>query len=130
MTGKSAMLGRQTWRVYLAVGFLLSVVYFMVPVGIAHHVVFDVIGWSSIIAILYGIRRNRPSNPLPWYLFALGEFGFVAGDMIRAYYESALGVPAPFPGIADIGYTLGYPALVVGLFLFMRSRRAKNRAQT
>jgi diguanylate cyclase (GGDEF)-like protein/PAS domain S-box-containing protein len=125
---KSSPVARNLWRMYLEVGLALSVIYFLVPIGLDHHMVFDVIGWSSIGAIIYGVRRNRPSNPLPWYLFALGEFGFVSGDMIRAYYETGLQVPAPFPGFADIGYVLGYPALVAGLFLLVRSRKSKDRA--
>jgi diguanylate cyclase (GGDEF)-like protein/PAS domain S-box-containing protein len=115
------------WRVYLAAGAVLSVVYFLVPLGLDHHIVYDAIGWSSIIAILYGVRRNRPANALPWYLFALGNFGFVCGDMTRAYYETVVGGQAPFPGLADLWYTLAYPALAAGFILLVRSRRAKSR---
>ncbi len=124
---KASLLNPNVWWIYLVVGGVLSGVYFLVPLGLDHHLIYDTIGWSSVLGILYGIRRNRPANALPWYLFALGNFGFVCGDMIRAYYETVVDIPAPFPGLADLAYTIAYPALVAGLVLLVRSRRSKNR---
>ena len=65
---------------------------------------------------------------MPWYLFAAGNFCFVVGDVIRAFYESVLGVEAPFPSLADPAYLLAYPLLAAGLLLLVRSRdKAKDR---
>ena len=68
------------WRIYLAVGAVVAAAYFFAPKGLGHHAIYDTIGASSIIAILLGIRRHRPANALPWYLFAYGNLAFVVGD--------------------------------------------------
>jgi diguanylate cyclase (GGDEF)-like protein/PAS domain S-box-containing protein len=116
-------------RVYLTCGLLTAFTYFFAPPGWGHHLLYDVLGLSSVIAILYGVRRYRPASPLPWYLFALGNFGFVLGDGTRAYYEVIQGVESPFPGLADVGYLSAYPILIAGMVLLLRSRdRASDRA--
>ena len=79
-------------RVYLTVGLATAVVYFFAPQGWGHHLIYDLLGLSCVVAILYGIRLYRPAYALPWYLFAFGNLAFVIGDMTRAYYMS----PAPF----------------------------------
>ena len=115
------------WRIYLVVGLLVSVAYFVVP-GVPHHLLYDVLGLSSVAAILYGVRKHKPATPMPWYLFAAGNFCFVSGDVIRTFYESVLGVEAPFPSLADPAYLLAYPLLAAGLLLLVRSRdKAKDR---
>ena len=72
--------------------------------------------------ILVGVRADPAGRHLPWYLFAVGQFGFVLGDGIRAVYESGLGVEAPFPSVADATYLAAYPILAVGVLLLVRQR--------
>ena len=110
------------WRIYLAVGAVVAAAYFFAPKGLGHHAIYDTIGASSIIAILLGIRRHRPANALPWYLFAYGNLAFVVGDGIRAFYETTTGQPAPFPGLADVAYIAAYPILIAGVVLLVRNR--------
>lgn len=115
-------------RAYFVVGMLVAFVYFFAPQGLGHHVLYDGLGLSSVAAILYGVRLNRPASRTPWYLFAAGQMGFVVGDGIRAFYEIGLAVEAPFPGLADAAYIAGYPLLMVGLMMLVRSRdKAKDR---
>ena len=107
---------------------LAALVYFFAPQGLGHHLLYDLLGLSSVAAILYGVRLNRPASRTPWYLFAAGQLCFVVGDGIRAFYETVLGVESPFPGVADAAYIAAYPLLMVGLMIFVRSRdRAKDR---
>jgi diguanylate cyclase (GGDEF)-like protein/PAS domain S-box-containing protein len=114
---------------YLAVGAVLAGIYFLPHNALGHHTYYDLIGLSSVAVSIYGIRRNKPANPLAWYLFALGQFAFVSGDLIRAYYEVVVGGSAPFPGLADVAYTAAYPILVISLILLVRSREwARDRA--
>src|SRR4051795_603926 len=108
---------RIAWRVYLVVGLILAGVYFVVPAGIAPQVLYDVLGLSSVIALVWGVRTHKPRHPVPWYLFAAGQLGFVLGDGTRAVYESIIGIEAPFPSLADVFYLLAYPVLAVGLAL-------------
>lgn len=113
-------------RIYFTVGMIVAFAYFFAPEGLGHHLLYDGLGLSSVAAILYGVRLHRPSSRTPWYLFAAGQMGFVGGDGIRAFYEIALQVEAPFPSLADAAYIAGYPLLMVGLMMFVRSRDKAN----
>ena len=127
-TARKSVSPNVAW-VYLALGAVLSVVYFLPHKALGHHGIYDSIGLSSVVLSIYGIRRNRPSNALAWYLFALGQFAFVSGDLIRAYYEIVVGGSAPFPGFSDIAYVAAYPILAASLILLVRSREwATDRA--
>jgi diguanylate cyclase (GGDEF)-like protein/PAS domain S-box-containing protein len=118
------------WAIYLALGSVLTVAYFFAPEGLGHHVIYDLIGLSSVTAIVWGIRRYKPADALAWKLFAAGNLCFVVGDMIRGFYESALGKEAaPFPGLADVAYLGAYPILITGVLVLVRSRdRSRDRA--
>ncbi len=58
-------------------------------------------------------RRAR----LAWRIVALALFFYVAGDVLWSYYEVLLGTD-PFPSLADVGYLLFYPTLMLGLVSF------------
>ena len=62
----------------------------------------------------------RAGERLPWYLFALGLLGQVAGDAIFAVYEVQLNREPPSPSIADVFYLGGYPLLALGVLLVLR----------
>ena len=74
------------------------------PPDLPQHILSDVLGISSVAAIVYGVRHHGRGRPCAWYLFAAGQLCFVLGDGGRAYYESVLGVEAPFPSLADVFY--------------------------
>ena len=61
----------QAWQAYLAsvVGMFL---YLLVPPLKGNAVVFNTLGLTSWIAVVVGIRRNKPRYALPWWLFAFG----------------------------------------------------------
>src|SRR5436309_6738853 len=94
---------RYAW-VYLAIGIIPAVIYFLPHGPLGHHALYDGIGLLCVAGSVFGVRRNRPPNAIAWYLFALGQFAFVSGDLIRAYYEVVVGGSAPFPGFADVAY--------------------------
>lgn len=108
--------------VYLGVGLVLASAYLFLP-KLYQNVAQDVSGLSAVIAIIVGVRRNRPSSPLPWYAIALGQLLFVIGDSIWTYYEEVLHDEHPFPSAADISYLLGYVPIAIGLVLIVRARR-------
>ncbi len=116
------------WAIYMALGLVISFAYFFAPPGTGHHLIYDGLGLSSVVAILVGVHRHKPALRMPWYLFAAGNLCFVTGDVIRGFYESVLGVEAPFPSMADVAYLAAYPVLAAGLVLLVRSRdKIKNR---
>src|SRR2546428_1958 len=115
------------WRLYLGSGLIAAAAFFLVPEG-AQDFYVPSVGLTAVIAILVGTRINRPVDPFPWYLFALGQFLFAAGDFTLNYYDLTTG-DVPFPSIADGFYLSSYPILTLGLALIVRKRnRGADRA--
>ena len=105
---------------YLALGAVAIATYFLLPPD-AQSVFYVVIGAASVAAIFVGAVRNLPTGKrLPWFLFALGLLGQVAGDAIFAFYEVSLNREPPSPSIADVFYLAGYPLLALGVVLILR----------
>jgi signal transduction histidine kinase len=108
-----------SWRnrpteLWLVGGIAIVAVYFAVPYGNAQSVVYDVVGVTSACAIAVGIALNRPSSPLPWLLFALGNLCFAVADIIFNIL-----VNPPVPSVADGFYLAGYPLVATGLLLLL-----------
>ena len=70
----------RAWRGYLLAGIPLTITYLWLPAETAKLVVWPIIGWSSVIAILIGVRINRPPSPRAWYLLAAGVATLIMGD--------------------------------------------------
>ncbi len=113
------------WLLYLVSASAATGAYFLIP-GTSKAHVYILIGLSMLAAILFGIRRNRPVPALPWYVIGFGLSLYVAGDVVFfEVYEVFLGVPAPYPSIADAFYFSSYVVTAVGLALLIR--RADRR---
>ncbi len=65
-------------------------------------------------------RRAR----VAWRTAGLAMFFYAGGDILRAYYELVLRID-PFPSLADVGYLLFYPTLMLGLLTFPFAPRTK-----
>jgi signal transduction histidine kinase len=100
--------------IFLAAALALTVAYFVVPRGAAQNDINEVIGIASALAIVLGVRLNRPSFPLPWLLFAAGNLLFALGDVVFNQLSNP-----PTPSAADWFYLAGYPALAAGLVLLL-----------
>jgi PAS domain S-box-containing protein len=113
----------RAWSVYAAAGGLAAVGYLLLGAGAGKGPYFNLIGLSSLVAILTGIRLHRPRRRLPWYLFAAGMAMFVLGDVFYYTLPQLLhrGAP-PFPSTGDIFYLLVYPLLIAGMVLLIRQR--------
>ena len=92
---------------------------------------YQVIGLASVVAIVVGVRRNRPAQPVPWLLLAAANLCFALGDAVAMTYDF-LGREAPFPSVGDALYLSGYPFLVAGVLGIVRaaghSGSRENRA--
>src|SRR5437870_2820114 len=86
-------------RLYLLLALAMVVTYFSLP-GL-HMVLWASLGLSSVVAILVGVRRNRPEQPLPWYLLAGAVGTFAAGDFTYNVLTLVLHQDNPFPSVAD-----------------------------
>jgi len=115
-------MGSRIWRLYLAGGVVAIAAYFLVVhVTFVGSLVYDLIGLSSVAAIVRGVRRHRPVRPVIWWCFAAGMLSFVIGDVLWALLDEILHVE-PFPSVADGFYLGGYPLLALGLFVLIRGR--------
>jgi diguanylate cyclase (GGDEF)-like protein/PAS domain S-box-containing protein len=112
---------RRAWLLYLGVGYAVLLVWEFVP-GLQVGPLFNAIAISSPIAILIAVKLHRPDVRAPWYLFALGQAFFVAGDVITYNYNRFFGTELPYPSIGDVLYLSVYPCLIAGLLLLIRRR--------
>jgi diguanylate cyclase (GGDEF)-like protein/PAS domain S-box-containing protein len=120
---------RRVWIVYPLVALMGLVTYFALD---HNSYVFNVVGLSSPLLILAAIRMHKPERRAPWLLIAVGQFVFIAGDIVSYNYEKLAGaVPGvfplqdggvPFPGPADLLYLLVYPFLIAGIVLLIKAR--------
>lgn len=108
---------------YLGVGVALAVVYFLLPAGgTAQAVIYDGLGGTAALAILWAVRLHRPARRWPWILFALGTGCFVVGDVI-----GVLQTNPPAPSAVDVFYLAGYPLLAAGLLILMFAAGGRSR---
>jgi diguanylate cyclase (GGDEF)-like protein len=113
---------------WTATGLAVALVYPFLPKGtLVTAVVFDLFVLATLVAVLVGIRRNRPVNSLGWYVFATGIGFRLAGDITYEIHRQVLH-EAPFPSPADGFYLSAYPLLVVGSLLLTGSRRGRDLA--
>lgn len=109
---------RLGWLLYILGGTLLLLGWEFVP-PLKIGLVFNVIAFSSPVVIVIAVRTWRPDQRRPWYLFALGQTLFVAGDVITYNYEKLFGSELPYPSIGDILYLSVYPCLIAGVLLMV-----------
>ena len=69
------------WQLYLLAGATFSALYALVPPFKGSAPLINVLGLSGVLAVLVGVRRNRPQARLAWLLCALGLFLFWLGDV-------------------------------------------------
>ncbi|HEY2767805.1 MAG TPA: EAL domain-containing protein [Solirubrobacteraceae bacterium] len=117
----------QPWQGYLAFGVVTAFLYLLVPPLKGNPAFFNVLGLTSWIAVIVGIRRNRPSYSLPWWLFAVGLFLYWLGDVYTySYPQYILHAEVSFPSIGDAIYLSVYVALMLGLLLLVRRRNPQR----
>ena len=115
-------MSRFGWRSYSSLGAVLATAYLLLPAAAAKLVVWPLIGLSSAVAIVAGVRRHHPARPVAWYLVAGSLVTFVAGDTLYNVRERILHATPGFPSEIDAFYLATYPLLAAGLLLLIRSR--------
>src|ERR1700735_2569031 len=113
-------LSRHAWWLYLALIAPIAIAYLVGPLNTGP--VFNLIGFSAVIAIVVGVRTHKPAARLAWYLIAAGQAFFVAGDVLSYNYKALFGAALPFPSVADPVYLAVYPLTIAGLLLLIRRR--------
>ncbi|MFH8248979.1 putative bifunctional diguanylate cyclase/phosphodiesterase [Microbacterium sp. B2969] len=110
------------WWIFLSVCSAGIVVYQLMPSGVAGDLVYVGVGLASAVAIVAGVRLNRPSARSAWYLMAVGVFLSAVADGIFSWIVRVQGEDA-FPTLADAFYLAAYPFFAAGLLLLIRARR-------
>src|SRR5919199_785775 len=118
------MIGRgpRAWLLYLLVGILATGGYFLLPSMSTQNVFYNLVGFSSVGAIVVGVLMHHPTRPLQWYVLTLGMLILSTGEAIFTYYENVLHVEAPFPSAADVFYLVAMPCFAAGLVLVHRNQ--------
>lgn len=119
-------LARNAWVAYLASMALLCTGYVLAgAIGVSwlhSGLVFNLLGGSSVVALILGARQNSPKRRLPWYLLAIGQGMFVTSDVLSYNYERLFGAALTFPSAADSFHLAFYPFLVGGMLLLIHER--------
>jgi diguanylate cyclase (GGDEF)-like protein len=111
---------RNTWALYLAAVAFVGGLYFVVPTTtVSKLVLYNGVGLSSVVAILVGIRRNRPADARAWRFIALGAASFLSADLCY-YILEAVSDQTPFPSPADALFLSMYPLVIAGLAVLLR----------
>jgi signal transduction histidine kinase len=119
------------WLWYVAIGSVAAIVYLGIPGGIPlpalvpRLLLYQAVSASAVAALLVGVRRHRPSNPLPWYLLIAGQVIYLVADLTFYTLHDLLHSVA-FPSPADLLYIGHYPFVVFAVLLLARSRSRGN----
>jgi len=108
------------WKAYLAAVVAIALAYFIFETtSLSKLVLYNGIGLSAVIAVMFGIYRNRPANMKAWLFVAAALFSFLTADVV--YYVLEITTQSvPFPSIAD-GFYLGmYPLMILALTMMLR----------
>ena len=115
------------WKGYSLGALALGIAYFLLGgTGHGQTVIYQLFTLGVPIAILVGVRRNRPEARLPWLLFVGGFALWCIGDTYWDSYVWILDKQAPYPSFADVAYLGGYPLLIAGAFVLSISATVAN----
>ncbi|SOB81103.1 PAS domain S-box-containing protein/diguanylate cyclase (GGDEF) domain-containing protein [Streptomyces sp. 1331.2] len=84
------------------------------------------IGLGGVAAIVLGVRLNRPAHARFWYVLALANLSFTAGEVVQAVQLDILHEANPFPSVADAFYLAEYVLYAAGVLGFIRWRTARQ----
>jgi diguanylate cyclase (GGDEF)-like protein len=109
----------------VGVASAVSIMNIVMPAGVGRDAVYVLVGLSSVVALVVGVRLHRPIRRAPWYWMTAGNALWVAGDALYSWYADVLHIE-PFPSLADALYLSGYPLVAVGIALLIRARRSND----
>lgn len=95
--------------------------YFLLPTSsLSKLVLYNGIGLSAVVALMVGIRKNRPDHSGAWWFFAAGLTSFLTADVIYYVLHDIVKIEA-FPTLADPFYLAMYPLVITGLVILIRA---------
>jgi diguanylate cyclase (GGDEF)-like protein len=116
------------WRWWAAASALATIGYWLLPRDtVAQRLIFAVSGLAGAVAVVAGVRLQRPRRSGVWLCFAAAGLMTTTANVLVAYYQGHDG-HVPFPSVADVFYTLAYPLIALGLVGILRARQGRSTA--
>jgi diguanylate cyclase len=69
-------------------------------------------------ACAWAASRARGKDRLGWALMSISAGVWAAGEFVWSYYEVGLGIPTPYPSLADVGFLAAVPFAFAGIRSF------------
>ncbi|GIM96225.1 GGDEF domain-containing protein [Paractinoplanes toevensis] len=110
------------WKLYLAFSAVVMAIYYAVPVEQLQAALVGVLGISSAVMIVVGVRRNRPAVRWPWYMMAVARACFALAEVVY-WIQSWVTGHDVFPGYADVLYLSFAVLLAIATVGLVRARR-------
>ncbi|MEL6893317.1 MAG: EAL domain-containing protein, partial [Actinomycetota bacterium] len=112
---------KNVWKLYLALVAAVAAAYLTIDAtSLSKLVLYNGIGLSAVIAVLFGIGKHQPENKRAWYVVALAMGTFLTADVVYYLLELRSGGVAPYPSLADGFYLSMYPIMIIGLVMMLR----------
>ena len=113
-------------RVFGLVGAAIALLFAVLPHDNAiRGLAYSGAGAACLVAVIVGIRRNKPATAAPWVLLALGLAFFVGGDTVTVYREVIRRAPAGFSP-ASVMYIFAAAAMAASCLGFARSKGGRD----
>ncbi|AEV84837.1 putative signaling protein [Actinoplanes sp. SE50] len=111
------------WQVWCVVAVALIAAHFIVPAThpVAQSVLYCAVSAGTAVALAAGIRLHRPRNAVVWWLLAIGQAMYVAGDIAYFTATAAAGTNG-YPLFANALYLSQYGFAGAALVLLGRRR--------
>jgi diguanylate cyclase len=94
----------------------------------AKDVVYPISSMVVILAVLWGLRTQRPSVRTPWLLLIAGLSSSMLADLGYNTVHAVTRAEIPFPSVFDAFYLLYYPFVVAAMVSFLRAMGRPDRA--
>jgi diguanylate cyclase len=126
---------RRTFAILAAAVALISVLYALNirTVFVGQHAVtaIDDIGEAVAAALasaacVWAARRARGRDRLGWALMGTSAALWAAGEVVWSIYEVGMGVPVPYPSLADAGFLSAVPFAIAGIRAFWGDARGTS----
>ncbi|MBV1855032.1 putative bifunctional diguanylate cyclase/phosphodiesterase [Catellatospora tritici] len=121
------MSARKVMAWYAAWMALLAAAFYRFPDQ--HILIWSLIGFSGVGAIIYGLVHYRPRRWLPWIWLMLGMALLCVGDTLYNVLTDLYGEVNPFPSLSDMLYLAMYPLVTLGM-LGLSKAGAASRDRT
>jgi diguanylate cyclase (GGDEF)-like protein len=118
--------GSLAFKGYLTFALAAAAAYFASPTDTWLQTFWFVgLGVLAGLAIVAGVRLNRPAGAAAWALFAVGITLNALGTLAQGILGRVLHTTV-FPSVADVLYLGLYPPLIAGLAMLIRRRSSER----